>query len=180
METPESVTPETTPQVQSPVVTPQQGTDWEKRYKGLQAVYDKALAANKQLEAQIAQLNADLEAERQSARSHDESRTAQEKRIAELGDQITVVRTALQVEQARSTRSAFIAKEFPDLLGFEAQGLLPTAKDDDELKTKLELFRSQVTGRKTADLQNYAQGSVPSVPGSTQGRTKDTIYAELM
>jgi len=178
----ESDTTETTEEVTKTTVAAQPGEDYEKRFKGLQKLFDKN---QKRLEA--------LEAERDTLLESRESLTQTEKqRLAEL-DKAKVdldlaikeketLTAKLSTHEANAQRTKIILSEFSDLSAFEAQGLLPAASTEEEMRTKFTAFRTALGTTIDKNVQQKIQGAGPAPTGAGNppvGRSKETIYAEL-
>jgi len=170
-----------------PPITPastnvQQDEDWEKRFKGLQRVYDKAQSALTALQSEHATTlegqEALKQAQRQAQTELEQTRTSLEalsKEKESLSNQLTS-------ESSKAKRATLILAEFPDLAAFEANGLLPAAMTEEEMRDKFTKFREVYTGSVSKTVQEKLKGSSPAPTGpttTTTTRSKEEVYARL-
>lgn len=155
--------------------------DWEARYKGLQRAYDKLKADKDGLQLKYDQLVGEVEDTRQKHRTSETDRTALQSKLTQLEAEKTDLTQKLSRRDAEKERQKTIATDFPDLLAFEMQGLLPPAETPEELKTRLDAFRVALNNSVTSNVREKLQGTPPSTtPKPPTSRSKEQIYAELM
>lgn len=178
--TTESPVPASTGTVTVPPV--QQEEDWEKRFKGLQKLFDKQQKSLADLQSEHATTVEGQEAMKQAERT---AQTELEKTKASL-DALTKEReslsTQLTTETAKAKRATLILAEFPDLAAFEAAGLLPAATTEEEMRTKFAKFREVYSGSVSKTVTEKLKGSSPAPTGpttTTTTRSKEEVYAEL-
>lgn len=132
---------------------------WKGRFTGLQGTYQKekekwdAEAKKAQeLSNTIALMNADGA----------KQKAALEALQAEFG----TTKQELQKVSASHSRLSIISKEFPGLLSFETDGLLPGG-DGEELRVKLKAFSQRLADTAKQDLSKQLGGGVPPQPGES-------------
>jgi chromosome segregation ATPase len=156
--------------------------DYEKRYKGLQRTYETLQAKMNKLQEQYDQLVAEAEGLRQSIRTHEGEKATLSTNLKTLETERDNLNKQISTHSLQQERMKLILREYPDLANFEAQGLLPNADTLEDLKPKLDTFRSTLTGMVGDNVRNKLSGSVPSVGSNNGGnvvRSKETVYAEL-
>lgn len=172
--------------------------DWEARFKGLQRKFNELQSKYEKAEstiegartqaAEIQQRYNELETQLKSAtKDH-------EKALAEATATITKLTTeheqastrAAQFEQEKAAAqkklnivSALAKPEFSDLYSFYENGFLTGVEDleGDELKTRLESFRSLLGSRTTQALDEVLKTSTPPTPPITGSGS--TNYAQM-
>jgi hypothetical protein len=158
-----------------------QPENWEKRYKGLQVAYDKLQKKYDALDASHNQVMVELEEERLKTKTHDTDKKSLSDALAKAEADKTALQGQLSSHSIERERTKLILSEFADLAGFEADGLLPTAATIEELKPKLEAFRTRVGGLATDEAKRKIAGTVPTGGGNNPPptRSKEFVYAEL-
>ncbi len=154
---------------------------WKSRFTGMQGKYqqthDQLIAAQGRvadLEGQLAALNGDKDA----------LGAEFDKTTGELG----TLKTKVADLEAQHGRLKLIATDYPDLLPFEAQGILP-AGIGDELKGKLTAFKAALDARgQAAQAQAQSQqaqtqmqqSTMPSPPPPAGSKDAKTLLSEAM
>jgi len=150
--------------------------DWQKqseenlrRFTGLQGKFQQTQA---ELQAQQVKLHDQEEANKKLTGEREAltvTQMALEKRVAELSSNL---------EGATSARDRLhiIATEFPELLPFEKDKLLPVGKGD-ELKGLLKVFSDRLRAQGVINTQGV--GATPAAPASTAARTKELVFREM-
>ena len=82
--------------------------------------------------------------------------------------------------ESKSARTDLIIKDYPELLPFEAQGLLPTVEDADPeaLKGKLDAFKATMGDRITKELDEELDGAGPGNTGG--GNAPEPKRADIL
>jgi chromosome segregation ATPase len=181
-QTPEGTLPDGTAISGASSSSSQPVVDWEKRFKGLQATYDKLQKKYSDLEAEVQRLTGDLEEARQGARGHEgEKKTLNEKLAAAEAEKATL-QGQVQTHQQSAERARLIMGEFQDLAPFEAKGLLPSAANLEELKQKLTDYRATIGSMVNSGVQNRIAGQSPATSSAANNSgtpSKEQVYSEL-
>jgi hypothetical protein len=172
---------ETTPT--KPVTTiVQPEEDYEKRFKGLQKLFDRQQKKVAELEEERDSL---LEARETLSQGDKQKQAALDKAKVDLdllNKEKETLSLKLSSQEATAKRTNLILSEFSDLAAFEAQGLLPAAATEEEMREKFTKFRDALGKTIDKNVQDRVQGTGPGPTGPTEppaGRTKEQIYAEL-
>ena len=144
---------------------PAPGIDWEsedniykKKFVGLQRTFEKLHSEKETLQTKAF----DLDTVYKAVLGEKESLALEKKTIAEKHDTVS---GELDVLKESLGRLNVIIADYPDLLDFEKQGLLPDGAGD-ELKTKLGAFKTALTARGTAAVTAQLQGATPPAPAA--------------
>jgi len=152
--------------------------DWEsddnpykKRFAGMQKSYSTL-----QTEVDTGKTKTfDLDAALKTALGEKDAFALQNKSLSEKHD---TAASELDVTKESLARLNVIIADYPDLLDFEKQGLLPDGAGD-ELKTKLGNFKTALTARGAAAVTDLLKGATPPAPPAPPGtRTPEIIRAE--
>lgn len=151
----------------------EQVAEWQKRFGGLQGRFQ-------QEQAKVLNANAklmDTEALLTAALGEKEALALTGKK---LETDLAAALTKQTETQAATARLQLIALEFPALLSFEKDGLLP-AGSGDELKAKLTTFAARVGTQAAANATAAAQplGATPAVPASV-APTQASLMSQLL
>jgi hypothetical protein len=154
--------------------------DWKSKYQGMTKEYDRY---KKQTEGEIAALKAKLVEKdtelglRTSEKVDFETKhTTASKENELLKSTLATKSTEAESASKQLARMKLIAKDFPMLVKFEANDLLPQADNDEDLKVKLSAFQSSIkdiAGEKANDL---LAGS--SISGGESSNTSNDSYDE--
>jgi hypothetical protein len=165
---------------------PAQGTqqvNWEARYNGLNATYGKLQKKFEDLERSSQQTMAELEELRQSHKKVDGEKANLSSDLQKLQAEKAALEGRLTSAAFDKERMKLIMGEYPELAGFEAEGLLPTADTVDTLKPKLEAFRTKLGGNINAGVQKKLQGAGPAPSGKNDTNpgthSEEYIYTRL-
>jgi hypothetical protein len=157
------------------------GEDWEGRYKGLQRLFDKQKVALDTLSATHQQTIDDLEDQKAKFRVLETANIGLTNDIGKMGEAKTQLEKTIAERSFDKERMKLIVSEYPELAGFEAKDLLPTAPTIEELKPKLDAFRETFSGKTKEDVLKTlsgAGGGINNPPPETP-LTKDQIYDKL-
>lgn len=159
-----------------------QGENWEKRFNGLNAAYQKLQKKYEALEAE----HNNLVAEKETILQDDKSKKSQLDKLQSDLQALASERESLSTEisslQSQRERMSLIMSEFTDLAPFEAKGLLPTATTAEELRQKFDKFREALSSTVQQSLKDKAKGSGPTGGGGggqPPTLSKEEIYARL-
>lgn len=181
--TPDDVQDASTPE--SKTTTPSSSTqqvDWEKRYKGLQATYDKLQKKFTDLEGAHNQTIAELEEIRQTEKSYQGKEKNLTETLSQKDQTIAQLQAQLASHDLDAVRTKLIMSDYLDLAPFEAQGLLPPATDPEDMKTKFENFRTAFKSTVGTAVKDRFAGTGPSGTGNTppNARNKETVYNDIL
>jgi hypothetical protein len=144
---------------------PAPGIDWEsedniykKKFVGLQRTYEKLHGEKDALQTKAF----DLDTVYKTVLGEKEALVLEKKTLAEKHD---TAAGELDVTKQTLARLNVIIADYPDLLDFEKQGLLPDGAGD-ELKTKLGNFKTALTARGAAAVTAQLQGATPPAPAT--------------
>jgi hypothetical protein len=160
----------------------QQDEDWEKRYKGLQKLFEKQQKSLTDLQSEHATTVEGQEAIRQAQQSAQTELLTTKASLDSLTKEKDTLSTQLTSESAKAKRATLILAEFPDLAAFEASGLLPAANTEEEMREKFTKFREVYSGSVSKTVQDKLKGSSPAPTGpvtTTTASSKETVYARL-
>jgi chromosome segregation ATPase len=165
-----------------PVPPAQPDEDYEKRFKGLQKLFEKQQKKVTDLEEERDKL---LETRESSTQTEKQKQVELDKAKLDL-DLLTrekeTLTAKLTTHESKAQRTELILSDFSDLAAFEAQKMLPDAPTIEELRTKLTAFRAayQASVEKTVQAKIQGAGPAPTAPTiPPAGRSKEQIYAEL-
>ena len=124
----------------------------------MQKPYQKLHDEHEKLESKVF----DLDTVYKAALGEKEALALEKASLAEKHDTVT---GELDVLKESLGRLNVIIADYPDLLDFEKQGLLPDGAGD-ELKTKLGNFKTALTARGAAAVTAQLQGATPPAPAA--------------
>lgn len=152
--------------------SPGQETDWEARYKGLQAANEKK---KKALEEQIAALNLQIEEAKLSAQDTEGKMSTLKSEHEQLVNasknlQADLETNALEQQKlaAEVTFQNILMSQFPDLVSF--RDYLPRSGTTEEIVTRATAFRELLKAQADKTVRDTMQGATAVVRG-----TEDTI-----
>ena len=138
----------------------EESKNWRDRFTGMQGKYqqekekwEKAMGNQAGLPDQLAKVQADYD-----KLQSDHAMTL---------DQVLALETEKEVAEHALERKNIIFKDFPGLIAFEADGLLPDGTGD-ELKTKLTAFSEKMTKIGGDAFEAIIAGSSPPSPTSSE------------
>lgn len=178
--TTEPVEPTTT--VVPPVTAPQ-GEDYEKRFKGLQKLYD---TQRKELEALQLEHTTTIEGREALLQQQKQAQTqldATKAQLTTLTTEKEALAAKVKIHETQALRSKLILSDYADLAAFEAKGLLPPAETEEEMKTKFTAFREALGTTVSQTVKEKLQGASPASTSPTTpnpARSKETVYAEML
>jgi DNA repair exonuclease SbcCD ATPase subunit len=165
-------------------------TNWEEAYKKQQSLLQKA---NEEREAALKLIN-DRTLERDTALGKVHELLTEKTTISAQLNELTGARTNLEEKakglegkvnelQTEAERWKMIAKDYPHLITYEVEGLLPKeAASLDELRAKLDSF-AKLTGQvQHTQETRQKEGSTPSSPATTpnQAVNDDELYQQAI
>jgi len=140
-----------------------EATDWKKRFAGLQGTYQREQTKWKTDLTHLTELDG-------LVKGFDDERNQLKLQL----DELSTAKDELEVLKASHERIGIIAKEFPDLLDMETDGLLPDDSGDD-LRKKLAAMRTRLqTAGKTA-IQDNLKGAVPPTTSGDAPKGKEEL-----
>jgi chromosome segregation ATPase len=171
-----------------PVVTPPapvpaaQPEDYEKRFKGLQKLFDKQHSELENLQNEhttsLEGREAILQAQKQAQTQLDQTKV----QLTALQTEKETLAAQVKIHETQALRSKLILSDYVDLAAFEARGLLPQASTEEEMKSKFTAFREALGATVSLTVTQKLQGASPAVTGVTipnPARSKEQVYAEL-
>jgi len=180
-----------TPESQTPV-TPSNQPDFKAMYEDAQA---KFLAAQTEAQTNMSRF-VGMQGKYQTEKSKWESQMAQVKDLPtqlattqeqfdkaqqeaqQLKEQLDLANSEAQVARLQADRLNIIVKEFPQLLQFEADGLLPDDSGD-ELRTKLTAFSKRLTDIGGDAFKQMMIGASPASPTSAGQKSATDLWKEV-
>lgn len=182
---PSGVTIEVVPSVTTtvPPVTTSQGEDYEKRYKGLQKLFDKQHAELENLQNEHATTIEGKEAVLQQQKLAQTQLDATKVQLSTLTVEKEALTAQVKIHETQALRSKLILSDYTDLAAFEASGLLPPAATEDEMKAKFSAFREALGKSVSQTVKEKLQGASPTTTSPitpTPTRSKEEVYAEML
>jgi chromosome segregation ATPase len=165
---PSQSTPAPTNSTSAP--TPDSGGDWENKYKGLQKVVNKYHTDNEKLRGDLQIAQADLE-QLKLDKAALEGQLNQAKSDYDSSKE-TAENTAksLSAKDLEIARLKLLIDDFPGLASFEKKGVLPTADNVEELRTRFQSFQEAMKDIVKTGTQQALTNSAPPAPsGSASG-----------
>ena len=146
----------------------------KKVYVGLQQTHEKEVNAHKADFDVLQELKS-------KTGEYEKTLPVLQSQISEFQTKFSETEAALQAEKARNERLGLIMSEFPNLVQFEGQGLLPAAPNLDELKTKLTKFQELHAANAKQQRTDHNAGKSDPPAGTAQlggNPTAASILAE--
>jgi len=140
-----------------------EAADWKKRFTGLQGSYQREQQKWKTDTTRLTELDS-------LVKGFDDERTSLKTQI----DELLLAQGELEVLKASHERIGIIAKEFPDLLDMEADGLLPDDTGDD-LRKKLTAMRTRLQAVGKTAIQDNLKGAVPPTTSGDAPKGKEEL-----
>ena len=137
------------------------GTNWEAAYKTLQRNYNTLKQQSDALRAQSAELNENFAAQANRLKELETSLSEKDASLAELQKMKEELEATAGSLKAKLERQNLILSEFPELVEFEAKGLLPTADDMDTLRERLETFKNTLGEIRKGAIEQELSGASP-------------------
>jgi chromosome segregation ATPase len=173
--------PDPVPTPPAPTPAPAPAENYEARYKGLQRSYDTLRQKTEALEAERTQALSEAETLKQT----DAQRQATLDRLQREIDAAKAEKETLSAQMSSQaivlTRKNLILKDYPDLAQFEANGQLPEAKTEEEMKTTFTKFRETFSAAVAAAVQQKVTGAAPAPTSNLPpaSMSKEEVYARL-
>lgn len=161
------------------------GTDWEKSYKGLQSSYQKLKAATDttvaELQRQLGESQSTIETQKLEIASLNEKLASEGQRAEAVTKERDAIKQEAEATKANLTRAKLVMDKYPQLAGFEARGLLPTAESEEALTAVLEEFANVMNAKASSELQQRLSGAVPPQPPGTpqDTETEDFLWRKM-
>lgn len=140
-------------------------------YKGLQRKYNLLYAKWEKLQADYDTLEEKLAEAKLSEDSHTSEKSKLEGSVAAKDTEIAQLKTKIDKLENSKKRQDFILKEFPELAEFEAEGLLPDANTDEEMKSKFQKFKDTLGKRVTDTTKKKFEGTGAKATNSNPKNT---------
>jgi len=142
--------------------------EWRSRATGWQGTYQREQDKWKADSAKVSDLSNQIA-------MLVEERDSKERLLQETSGSYSLLETEFEVAKLQLERTQILIKEFPDLLQFEADGLLPDGTGD-EFKTKLGKFKEVLGNAGKGNAKAALAGGSPVPPGSTQPQTRSDLW----
>lgn len=161
--------------------------DYEKKYKGLQTVYNRLEAKEQKTQGALDTALAEVESLNLQLATAKTKIASLEADLGKKDQEVNAEKENSKKESKTAMRLRLLVDEFSDLAKFEKAGILPSAETEEELKTALTNFRGTISSIVGEDVMKKLRGSgLPSNTfndgdknGSDQ-MTSDQIYDRLM
>lgn len=152
----------------------------EAQYKGLQKTYNTLFESNKSLRTEYEGLTAESLTLKNQLEALESDQGTFKGQFDKLQGEYGKLETKLGELESKSARTDLIIKDYPELLPFEAQGLLPTVEDSnpEALKAKLDAFKATMGDRITKELDEELEGAGPGNTGG--GNAPEPKRADLL
>ena len=143
--------------------------EWKSRFTGIQGTYQREQKKWTDSKEKVTDLEGQISA-----------LSAERDTLSGQVEELTPVKVQVVELQAKYDRQKLIASEFPDLLKFESDGLLPIDTDAEVLKPKLESFREHIKVTNESALKDELEGGVPPKPKGDPPEGPKETYASAM
>jgi hypothetical protein len=149
----------------------QADSEWQKRFGGLQATFQKEQEAKTQAVTELTTVRSMLETNTKTLETLTNEKST-------LSTTVTEKEEAYNKAQAELQRKSLIMKDYPALIPFEVNGLLPQASTE-ELPEKLKLFSESLGSIEAFAKQKHVEGGTPPDPASKAQGAERTAAAAL-
>lgn len=156
--------PEVKKEAPAKTTPPAKTTDWEGSYKGLQRQYDKLQTKFEKLQADYEALQEEHEGSKVTAKKGESDLSALNGQLQSKDAEIQRLNALLAQKERGTSRMKLIMAEFSDLAPLEAEGLLPDAETDEQLREKLQKFVDNLENKVGKKVAEKVKGAGP---GST-------------
>jgi len=153
--------------------------DWEARFKGLQGSYQTLKSKYDSSTDSVLTLQTELETLKQDSTSTQSKLSQIEEQLNAEKMQAEKLATELEGAKKKNDISKKVLADYPELSKFWAEDLIPVADDVDEQVKIFEKFKSNLTSKVDAEIDEKVKGSSPVVSGSAQKMSADSIYKEM-
>ena len=152
----------------------------EAQYKGLQKTYNTLFESNKALRTEHEALTADSLTLKNQVESLENDQGSFKSQFETLQGEYGKLESKLGELESKSARTDMIIRDYPELLPFEAQGLLPTVEDGDPeaLKVKLDAFKETMGERVNKEIDEELDGAGPGNTGG--GNAPEPKRADIL
>jgi len=147
-----------------------QSAEWQTRFTGLQGKYQQEQAKWKADSAKLF----DLEQAQVKLSGERDAISAQ---LVTLQDELGLAKTETELVKVTEARLRTVVKDFPELIAFELQGLLPDAEGE-ELTAKLTAFKTSLEQIGKSAVQQVASAATPPPPAPAGQRTAKQALLE--
>ena len=160
---------------------PARGQNWESAYKGLQRKYDKLFDDHNQLQGTFDDLNATIEDLKQQVRTTATEKDQIATKHVEATEKIQGLQAQVNNSQATIERQKLIMSEYQDLAAFEAKGLLPSAQNEEEMRSVFDSFRETLGSEVQTATDEKVKGIGPAKtePKEPKPLDSDQIYNRM-
>lgn len=142
--------------------------EWKSRFTGMQGTYQREQKKWKTDIDRVSELEGIVA-------GFDDERTGLQTQITDLTEKSDEMKST----QVQLDRMTIISLEFPDLLSFENDGLLPKVSGDD-LREKLGSMRTLLKERGKSAVESALEGTPPAPPVGQEPKTKDEIQHAMV
>lgn len=178
----DGVEPQVTPVQQTNTQTPGSNSDWEGKYKGLQATYNKLYGNHTDITAKY---NQAVEEKENALQEVNRLKAELANALENLTDKDKSIQDSQSSVEARTReyeRLKLISTKYPGLVNLEINGLIPDIKQE-ELDTKLKILNDtimeQIDAKATNTLKHTPPGSTQLSNNMPPMNDLDAIYAKL-
>ena len=139
-------------------------TDWESKYKGLQATYNKLYSNHSDITAKYNQAVEEKENALQEVNRLKTELASASENLANKDKSIQDTQSSVETKAREYERLKLVATKYPNLINLELNGLIPDAKEE-ELEQKLQVLNETIMKQVDAKAANTLSNTPP---GSTQ------------
>ncbi len=158
-----------------------------KRFSGLQARFTELQSKHnstvEQLNAQITEVQGELEALRLGHNAATSEVEQFKNLVSERDARISELESKVSKATAAQERQKMIADNYPDLLSYEAKGLLRTDIEGEDLTRYLDNFRTTLQGKVETEITQRVAGATPPSSrsaSSTPSMSRADIIDKMM
>jgi len=146
--------------------------EWQKRHGNLQTTFQEEQKAHKLASSELLTIKQQLEQTSKGYEALSGEKTTLQTQLAEK-------ESAISLKDAALARKNLIMKEYPNLISFEVNGLLPEAPLD-QLPERLGKFAESLQTVEKMAKENHQAGATPPAPASKEntGRTSATAMKD--
>lgn len=144
--------------------------EWQKRHGNLQTTFQKEQDAHKQASTELLTTKQQLEQTSKGYEALTGEKTTLQAQLAEK-------ESALSLKEAALARKNLIMKEYPNLISFEVNGLLPEAPLD-QLPERLGKFAESLQTVEKMAKENHQSGATPPAPASKDSTGRTSAMAQ--
>lgn len=153
-------------------------------YKGLQRKYNKLWEKFEKLQSDYDQLEDQLAETKLSTDTHTREHETLKSSLTAKDTEIAQLKAQIKDLEGSQQRQKLIMAEYPELAEFEAEGLLPKAESEEDLRAKFSKFK-EALGKRVDDKTKKKFEGTGAKP--TEGKTDktgdadpDRLWAEII